>query len=332
MSGRVEQSTARTKLYQALAEVLSEPPDWLSGSGRHWPLFTAALEVAHEEDQTAIRQAVVEVEAIPPEGPSKRLARYKALFSGSSRPQLWLYESLARDGQLAGPSAMAVWLVYEAAGLVAAGTELPDHASVELAFLAYLAEQEAEIPAEAAQWRRARRLFIRRHAGRWLPALGEALALTNDSVYAPIGRLLTAALGSDLQPRRHSSLQPTRGLPMLSQPENCNLCSFCVQVCSTRALTIHETDEMTSLLLTDSLCIACERCVRVCSTGALQLEMETPQAGQRALRQSPRAQCAACGQPMVSQAELKEVAARIGAPAWLSYCPDCRSGWMESVP
>jgi TorA maturation chaperone TorD/ferredoxin-like protein FixX len=332
MGEQVEQSTARTRLYQALAEVLSEPPDWLIAPGYQWSLFTAAVDVAHEEDQTAIRQVVIEMEAIPPEGLGKRRAHYNALFLGSNRPHLWLYESLARDGQLAGPSAMAVWSAYESAGLAVAGTELPDHVSVELAFLAYLAGQEAEFPAEAVQWRRARHLFIKHHAGRWLPALGQALADTGDPVYAPIGHLLTAALATEFHPHRCASLQSTRGLPMLSQPENCNLCSFCVQVCPTHALAIHETDDLTALLLSDSMCIACERCVRICSTGALQLEMGPAQAGQRVLCQSPRAKCAACGQPLVSEAELKEVAARIGAPAWLNYCPDCRSGWVENVP
>jgi ferredoxin len=332
MSESGEQTAAaRTRLYQTLAEALSEPPDWLSASGQHWPLFTAALEVAHDENQAAIRQAVVEVAAIPPEGLSRRQARYAALFSGLGRPHLWLYESLARDGKLAGPSALAVWSVYEVAGLAVAGTELPDHASVELAFLAYLAEQETRMPSEAAGWRRARRLFIKRHAGRWLPALGEALALTGDKVYVPIGRLLTAALNTDLPPRRGSSSQPMRGLPTLSQPENCNLCSFCVQVCPTHALTIHETDKITALLLTDSTCVACGRCVRACTSHALQPGTGIPCAGQHVLRESLRARCRGCGQPTVSEAELEEVAARIGAPIWLNYCSDCRPLLLETV-
>lgn len=320
---------ARARLYHMLAEALSEPPDWLSASGHQWPLFTAALEVAHNENHPAIRQAVTEVAAIAPEDLSKRQARYTTLFSGQGR--LWLYESLARDGQLAGPSAMAVWAVYEAAGLTVAGTELPDHASMELAFLAYLAQQEAEMSAEAPQWRRARRLFIKCHAGRWLPALGEALALTGDVVYAPVGRLLAATLVTDLQPRRRSLAQWTRRLPTLSQPENCNLCGFCVQVCPTHALTIQETDKTTALLLIGSTCVACEQCVRVCTPHALQLHPATPHPGQHVLRESLRARCPACDQPTVSQVELDAVAASIGTPTWLTYCSDCRILLLERV-
>lgn len=331
MGEQMEQGIARARLYQTLAEALSEPPDWLSASGQQWPLFMAALDVAHDEDQPAIHQAVVEMAEIPPESLNRRRARYTALFAGSVRPHLGLYESLVRDGQLVGPSALEVWSVYEAAGLAVSGTELPDHASVEMAFLAYLSEREAAIPAEAAQWRRARHLFIRRHAGRWLPALGEAIALTGDPVYAPIGRLLTAALGTESQVQRRSPRQLAHGLPMLPQPENCNLCSFCVTVCPTRALTIYETDDKTTLLLNDSACIACEKCVRACTPHALQFAFAPPCAGRRVLRESPRARCSACGQPTVSQAELDEVAARIGAPIWLNYCPDCRPLLLESL-
>jgi nitrate reductase assembly molybdenum cofactor insertion protein NarJ len=94
-------------------------------------LFTATLGGAQRAD-AALGQAAVELAGIPPEGLSGRCARYEALFLGTGRPRLWLYESLARDGQLAGPSTAAVWSVYEAAGLAVAGSELPDYASVEL--------------------------------------------------------------------------------------------------------------------------------------------------------------------------------------------------------
>jgi ferredoxin len=157
------------------------------------------------------------------------------------------------------------------------------------------------------------------------------LARTGDLVYGPIGRVLTAALGTDLQPRRRSVSRTTRGLPRLLQPESCNLCSFCVQVCPTRALKIHETEETTALLLVDSTCVACEQCVRACMANALQLLPVTPHQGQRLLRQSPRARCPACGRPTVSQAELEEVAARIGNPTWLNYCSDCRPLLPERV-
>ncbi len=329
MAVSAEQSRAR--LYQALAEALAEPSGWLSSSGYQWPLFASALEVADQEGQAAIRQVLPDLAAIPPESLGVRRERYGELFCGAGRPRLWLYESLARDGQLAGPRTLSLWTLYQAAGLAVAESELPDHASVELAFLAYLCEQEIGKPTEAAQWRRARRLFVKQHVGQWLPALGQALAHTRDPVYGPVGRLLVAVLNGEIHPRRTAS-RAARGLPTLLQPESCNLCSFCVQVCPTHALAIRETDEITKLVLADSGCIACGRCVRACMTNALQLSAAAPYRGQRVLRQSPRAHCPSCGQPTVSQAELQEVAARIGAPAWLDYCLDCRLLVLEKVP
>lgn len=325
----VEQAAARARLYQLLAEALADPPDWLSQASRQWPLSDAAEEVAHLEDNQAILQAAAAQTAIPPEDIVKRRARYEALFTGHGSSIHWLYESLARDGQLAGPSCQAVWSVYEAAGLVVAGTELPDHASVELAFLAYLTGQEAENPTKAVQWRHIRRLFLSRHAGRWLPALGDALARTGDLVYGPIGRLLAAVLRTDLRQSRTPTKQTNRRLPVLLKPQMCNLCGFCVQVCPTHALAIRETETTTSLLVSDSACVACERCVRICMTGVLGLAPSVPREGRSLLRQSPRAHCPGCGQPLISEAELAAVAARIGAPSWLNYCPDCRSLLLE---
>ncbi len=330
MSTNTANATARAALYRALAEALAGAPDWSCGPGYGWPLFTAAQAVADREDCAGLHQALPRLAAIRPEDLSKRQARYDALFSGAGRPCLWLYESLAVDGKLAGPSTLAVWSVYEAAGLIVADTELPDHASVELAFLAYLADQEAAAPDQAAQWHRARRLFIKRHAGQWLPALGEALSRTDDMMYGPVGGVLAAALRSDVLTR--SLPRTARGLPVLHQPEDCTLCSFCVQVCPTRALAIRETDECTTLLLADSKCTGCERCVRVCMVNALRLAPAAPNAGQRVLRESPRARCPACGESTVSQAELDAVVARIGDPAWLHYCSDCRALVLESVP
>jgi nitrate reductase assembly molybdenum cofactor insertion protein NarJ/NAD-dependent dihydropyrimidine dehydrogenase PreA subunit len=322
-------ASGRASLYRALAEALATPPDWLSTAGRQWPLFEAALDVAEREDCAAIRLALPRLAVISAEDPGIRQARYQALFSVSGPPHICLYESLARDGKLAGPSTLAVWSIYEAAGLSVADAELPDHASVELAFLAYLTEQETRMPSQTTQWRAARRLFIHRHAGQWLPDLGEALAQTEDPVYGPIGRILAVTLRTDLQPGRRPPARAERCLPAMPQPDICSLCSFCVQVCPSRALAIHETEETTMLLLIASKCIACERCVRVCIGNALRLLPATQGERRRILRQSPRAHCPACGQPTVSQAELDEVAARIGAPTWLDYCSACRPVVLE---
>lgn len=318
-------SAARAQLYQLLAEALAEPVAWLAQSGHQWPLFTAALQVAHDENHATIRRAVVDMATIPPASLSKRRKRYEALLSASGSASLKFYESLARDEQLVGAHTVALWSVYRTAGLDVAGGELPDHVSIELAFLAYLLDQELAAPTQAAQWRTARRLFVKRHAGQWIPALGDALAQTNDHVYRPLGLLLAATVRSELRTQHQPQRQKSHRLPILQQPETCNLCSFCVQVCPTQAFRIHETADSTALLLDDSKCVACGRCVKTCPTDALCLEIASPENNPRLLVQSPRSQCPACGQPTVSQAELAAVAVHIGQPVWLDYCLDCRS-------
>jgi NAD-dependent dihydropyrimidine dehydrogenase PreA subunit len=222
-----------------------------------------------------------------------------------------------------GPQATEVERYYQAAGLEVAGAELPDHVSMELAFLAHTADYGAPD---------VERDFISKHAGRWLPSLGRALARSGDEVYAPIGQLLAEWVEecAELRPPHgasHTARLPR--LPVMLQAEACTLCGFCAQVCPTRALAIHETARETSLVLSPVKCVGCNKCERVCEMHTLKMQ---PSAGEYAtsrgssvLRQSPLARCRGCDEPMVSRAELDFVIRQIGHPAWLDYCSDCRS-------
>lgn len=327
---------ARPRLYHALAEALAEPPDWLALPGRAWPLFESAQRLAPESE--AARNAIGAIAEIRAKPLAARRARYHALFVGPGRPRFWLYESAHRSGRLLGPETFAVEKLYRAAGLEVAGSELPDHASLELAFLAHLAEQAAD---------RSERWFIEQHAGRWLPELGRALARSGDEVYAPIGQVLAEWLEERAGCRvtsvvnaaaRRPRIAPrpmlhTPHLPILAEAESCTLCGFCVQVCPTRALAIYETASETTLALNAAACVGCGRCERFCTAHALEMKpvpREQPSVGSwKVLRQSPRALCRGCGTPMVSRAELGFVAAHIGHPMWLDYCAECRPLLME---
>ena len=132
----------RSNLYQFLAEALSEPPDWLALSGREWPLYEAALQLAPESE--AARQAVVAMMEIGEEPLEQRQERYAALFAGPNRPLIWIYESGALSGRLFTEITLEVEQWYRAAGIEIVGAELPDHASLELAFLAHLSGAEQE--------------------------------------------------------------------------------------------------------------------------------------------------------------------------------------------
>ena len=315
-------------MYQALAEALAEPPDWLALSGCKWPLFECAVRLAPTSE--AARRATESLAQVRAESLAARRARYAALFAGPGGPRFWLYESAALTGRVLGAETFVVERLYRDAGLETEGAELPDHASLELAFLAHLAENvETTGPVVSTDMERN---FIARHAGRWLPQLGRALAGSRDEVYAPIGRLLADWLEECAEGGATRRVRAGR-LPALPRVEACTLCGFCAQVCPVQALAVRETDAETTLLLLPAACVGCGKCQLVCDAGALEMtqlhEGLMPAGDWGALYQSPRARCRDCGQPMVSTAELDFVASRIGHPAWLDYCSNCRAHFEE---
>lgn len=337
-------TTRRAELYHLLAEALAPdgPPDWMCLPGREWPLTRVAARMASDPaTRPALRKRIKgpmqALSAIEAEDAAGRLRRHRALFAGSSRPRLWLYESAFLNGRLIGPQTFAVERAYRAAGLAPEGAELPDHASLELEFLACLAEADSDAA------RSEERRFVHAHAGRWLPSLGQQLAEAGEDVYAPIGRLLAnfldavpagravtdGAEASAPSVSRHVLRAPR--LPVMPDPEGCTLCGFCAQACHARALGVRESDERTSLvLLNPAACTGCGKCAVVCPTGALrpaeerELCLDGALPG-RVLRASPRMTCPACGAPTVSRAEADFLVSRLGHPAWLDYCIDCRA-------
>jgi TorA maturation chaperone TorD/formate hydrogenlyase subunit 6/NADH:ubiquinone oxidoreductase subunit I len=322
-------------LYYALAEAFAPdgPPEWLARPGREWPLFEAVVRLGQHSE--AARRAAEVIAQIGAESQAVRRARYAALFAGAGRPRFWLYESAHRSGRLLGPESFAVERFYRTAGLAIVGAELPDHASLELAFLAFLAERQADDVERADERERVERRFIANHAGRWLSDLGRALAHSEDVVYAPIGQLLADWLAESAHPHRRVAT-PSFRLPVILQAESCTLCGFCVQVCPTRALAIRETPTESALVLSAGACVGCAKCERLCEPGALKMRQlpasQGPAGGRRVLCKSLRAHCPGCGQPTVSEAELAYVAKQIGHLAWLDYCLECRSWLREEHP
>ena len=314
----------RADLYRALAEALAEPPPWLEHPGRQWPLYACTERLAGVS--TAAARAAASFARVRSEPMQERRARHRVLFRSKGRPRFWLHESLYRSGRLLGPEMQQVEQLYRAAGLELGGNELPDHASVELAFLAHLARQSVENPKRAGQWRQMEKLFLKKHAGRWLPAMGREIAASGDAVYAPIGALLADWLEELLQPAARKGA--VQRLPSVDKTA-CTLCGFCSQVCPVRALVIDENDTETALLLSPTRCYDCGKCVRACETSAITMapsdEELTTGKGWEILRSSPRAKCPACGEPTVSRAELEFVARQLGHPRWLEYCWRCRA-------
>jgi ferredoxin len=297
----------RADLYNALAEALAEPPQWMCLPGREWPLFELASRLL--PNSTAVPgMALIQDESL-----AARQARYGAL----NGPRYWLYESAFLTGRILGEATFEVAKCYARAGLEVQGSELPDGASPELAFLAHLALND---PAGEKD-------FLRLHAARWLPALGQSLARGADPLYAAIGQLLSDWITRALAPVPTTPVRavlPVR-LPVLADTAACTLCGFCAQRCPSAALTIRETNEISALVLLADRCTGCGRCAPACDAALLKMEPAGVIAGKPVtLRLSERVACRACGQPMVSQAELDYVIKQIGHPAWLDLCPACR--------
>ncbi|MFQ5398839.1 MAG: molecular chaperone TorD family protein [Anaerolineae bacterium] len=321
-----EELLALADLYAGLAEALATDkslPDWLGRPGREWPLWEPASHLAARFNWPTLSAAVEAMSEVTCVSPAIRQSAYERLMTAGGHTPIMLYESQHLNGRFLGPETFALKALYREAGLEIAGAELPDYAAVELDFLAFLAEQEAAAALDGRSWRQVRRLFIKEHAGRWLPQVGRQLAASNDPAWAAVGKLLTASLNPPRKRRRTQSLQS--GLPRITKVETCNLCSFCVQVCPTHALSMREDTRMTRLVLQPSLCTHCRKCERVCEERALDMLGDPVEDGIVILRESPRATCPRCGKPTVSQAEITAMVARLGEhPAWLDYCLDCR--------
>lgn len=300
----------RAALYAALAEVFSEPPDWMSRAGREWPLFELAANLLPGSP------ALLGLSTLPAETRSVRQARYENLFGNAGRPRFWLHESGYLNGRILGEETFAVARFYREAKLEVNGAELPDHASFELTFLAYLTER-GDLQTEQH--------FLNEHALRWLPALGRSLSSCEDPLYATVGQLLVDFLEKVSAPSVQEDANNSESqVPSFDASQSCTLCGFCVQRCPTDALFVYETGTHTSLMLAPEKCNGCGKCIQACPDGLLRLATASGHQQTHTLLESERVVCRACGAPTVSRAEFNYMIQKIGHPAWLDMCLACR--------
>lgn len=128
--------------------------------------------------------------------------RYTELFGHTARGKVPAFETeYGADDQVRQPHELAdLTGFYGAFGLrIAPGAaERPDHVRCECEFVMSLARREAiaserNDDASRDQIRRATRLFLRDHLGRFAPALGERLREADpDGFYGALGALLSA--------------------------------------------------------------------------------------------------------------------------------------------
>ncbi|MBW8011894.1 MAG: hypothetical protein FVQ83_11755 [Chloroflexi bacterium] len=317
-----------SNLYTGLAQAFATPditglPAWLAVSGKEWPIYEPAVQLAEERSSKLWNQTVDALEKTPATSLSKHEHTYETLFFGKSSSPIWLYECMYTNGRMPGPATFAVEALYKKAGLEINYSELADHAALELTFLAFLTEQEASNTQNSNTWAAAKRLFIKNHAVRWLPNLGRQLSRTEYPAWAALGFLLAAIF--EVKRPKPKTARVQSNYPIISQASECNLCGFCIQVCPTQALGIEEDDSTTALWLEPELCIHCNKCERICEQGALSMQDSENNQDPVALIESPRAKCSCCGKPTVSELELNWVAMRLGErPGWLEKCRECR--------
>jgi nitrate reductase assembly molybdenum cofactor insertion protein NarJ/ferredoxin-like protein FixX len=303
-------------MYALLAELLAEPPEWMTSPGRDWQMFEAMVKL-QEVSNACLRHASL-VAVIPSETLAQRRERYTSLFA-SGKPRFWLNESAFVTGRILGEQTFEMAQLYRAAGLEPAGAELPDHISLELNFLSFLAEEIEELSFE--------RQFLLKH-GDWMVRLGRALQGCGDPVYAPIGAFLADWI-REQAPSEAPSQPKVSGIaliPLIVNPVDCCLCGFCSQVCPTRALQVREDADINLLVLRPADCIHCGKCVRICPSLSLKMSMPDPDDGEViTLRRSPHERCRSCGEIIASRAEMDYIAAQIGESEWQHFCLECRS-------
>lgn len=145
--------------------------------------------------------------------------------------------------------------------------------------------------------------------------------------WSAIGSLIIAIFSSGIIQQDWQN-----NVPNIVEPDLCTLCGFCVQVCPTKALRIHEDEKTTFLQLEASLCTSCANCRNICPEDVLSLSASSPNQAQVLLRESPLAKCSNCGETTFSQAELDYTKKVLGNPDWLAYCLNCRSRHIAKLP
>jgi len=174
---RAEEAKARASIYELLALGLSLP----------------SAELAEAVSKTA---APLSFPFLDPKG---LIPEYHRLFVGPGHLPVPPYESVYRENwQVMGETTVDVKRQYAEAGyaLAPSFTELPDHVTAELAFMALLAEEEAkawetEDISAALAWLERERAFLQDHLTQWLPAFCDRLPASTE---APFYRRLAVAL------------------------------------------------------------------------------------------------------------------------------------------
>jgi ferredoxin len=106
----------------------------------------------------------------------------------------------------------------------------------------------------------------------------------------------------------------------------CTLCEVCAERCPTEAITVEHSSGGTVRLTFDAgRCDACGLCVDACPERATSVrQMLDVQASRVVLHEDTWIRCSSCGAKVAPRGMVELVARRLGEPAGLDLCVDCK--------
>jgi TorA maturation chaperone TorD/Pyruvate/2-oxoacid:ferredoxin oxidoreductase delta subunit len=273
---------------------------------------------------------------------------FTRLFLGPGRPVAHPFESVYREGRTMGSTALDVQRRMAGEGLAPSGRTLPDHVSIELAFMAHLTAREAQAwndgDCDEAQDYLARQGdFLDDHLIAWLPQFcHRILAGRPLDHYADLARetevfvtgdamRVRAWLGNDTGASTGVTARPEQWVVTVDQ--GCTLCGICTQVCRPGALqqVRHTGRGMIVLRVDKVLCDGCAACQRWCpeESIAVNRQLDGAHPSENELARSAMLACPRCGQPHAPAAMVAKVRAQVdrghgGLLQRLALCHDCK--------
>lgn len=354
-------TVSRATAYAALAEIFRPPSKQPAESNSAGELL-AALETLDgslaQQWRTALASGREEPSTID-------LAQiYNRLFVGPMPPLAHPYESVYRTpgGRLMGEVTMIVIRAYAEAGLVLADDcrDLPDHVSVELEFMAFLAIEEAAANDDNDQALEISCLtrqvsFLRNHLVHWIPYFcHRVISAEPESFYGRAAVILAAFVVSDLDRTMEAwhylapPVTPVTDLHVERQvgvwkvalrderPFPCTLCGICTEVCRPNAVRLIKSEWKSELFFDPASCNGCGYCVKFCPERILRVESMTTNGSEnpkRRLAASAIAPCVKCGMPLIAEVMLNRILERFrcrkGKPAdeeAMHLCHACKVG------
>jgi TorA maturation chaperone TorD len=232
---QVEMEEARARLYEFFSRALLQEPTeaFLHRIGAEQlagPLQEIFADARYRQELEQLRLN------LPEGGLTEELARldFEALLRVPGADYLTPYESVYRSrladggrGYLCGAPALEVEKLYLQEGLEPGPgfSELPDHAGVELEFMAHLCRKAAaalkdNCPHLAAEYRWKQRLFLINHLAPWVTLLAQGLrAQARTSFYRFLGVFLQLFLKQEDDLYGQGEVEMTTGKPTPELPD-----------------------------------------------------------------------------------------------------------------